>query len=90
MQIQFICGTVSHKKNKKNTRRLPIHASVHEMALRATAGLDWKCAHNWGIHPLTSHRVEGLQSERVTRQATSRSFLHQHELTSLVSRLINT
>jgi hypothetical protein len=26
-------------------------ASVHEMALRATAGLAWKCAHNWGDNP---------------------------------------
>jgi hypothetical protein len=65
-------------------------ASVHEMALRATAGLAWKCAHNWGDHPLTSHRVEGHQSERNTRQATSRSFPPQHEKSSLVSRLVET
>jgi hypothetical protein len=60
------------------------------MALRARAGLAWKCAHNWGDHPLTSHRVEGHQSERNTRQATSRSFPPQHEKSSLVSRLEET
>jgi hypothetical protein len=60
------------------------------MALRATAGLAWKCAHNWNDHPLTNHRVEGHQSERATRQATSRSFSPQHEKSSLVSRLVET
>jgi hypothetical protein len=32
--------------------------------------------------------VEGHQSERATRQATSRSFPPQHEKSSLVSRLV--
>jgi hypothetical protein len=63
-------------------------ASGHEMALRATAGLAWKCPHNWSDHPLTSHRLEGHQSERTTRQATSRSFPPQHEKSLLVSRLV--
>jgi hypothetical protein len=65
-------------------------ASVQEMALRATPGLAWKCTHNWEYHPLTSHRVEGHQSERTTRQATSRSFPPQHEKSSLVSRVVET
>jgi hypothetical protein len=60
------------------------------MALRATAGLALKCAHNWNDHPLTNHRVEGHQSERATRQATSRSFPTQHEKSLLVSRLVET
>jgi hypothetical protein len=34
--------------------------------------------------------VEGHQSERTTRQATSRSFPPQHEKSSLVSRLVET
>jgi hypothetical protein len=34
--------------------------------------------------------VEGHQSERNTRQATSRSFPPQHEKSSLVSRLVET
>jgi hypothetical protein len=42
--------------------------------LESNGSLAWKCAHNWGDHPLTSYRVEGHQSERATRQTTSRSF----------------
>jgi hypothetical protein len=34
--------------------------------------------------------VEGHQSERTTRQATSGSFPPQHEKSSLVSRLVET
>jgi hypothetical protein len=39
-------------------------ASEHEMALRATAGLVWKCAHNWGDQPLTSHQETTRQAHR--------------------------
>jgi hypothetical protein len=38
----------------------------------------------------TTHRVEGQQSERTTRQATSTNFPPQHEKSSLVSRLVET
>jgi hypothetical protein len=60
------------------------------MALRATAGLAWKCEQNVGDHPFTSHGVEGHQSERATRQDTSRSFPPQQEKYSMVSRLVKT
>jgi hypothetical protein len=69
---------------------LPALRCVRCVKGRAITGLAWKCAHKWGDHPLTSHRVEGHQSERTTRQATSRSFPLQHEKSSLVSRLVKT
>jgi hypothetical protein len=55
------------------------------------AGLAWKCAQKSGDHPITSHRVEGHQSKRATRQTTtSRSFPTQQEKSSLVSRMVDT
>jgi hypothetical protein len=65
-------------------------SSVHKMALRATAGLAWRCAQSWQNHPLTGGHIEEQQPKKVTRQASSREFPPQSEKTLLVSRLVET
>jgi hypothetical protein len=65
-------------------------SSVHEMALRAPAGLAWRCAQSWQNHPLTGGRIEEQQPKKATRQASSREFPPQSEKTLLVSRLVET
>jgi hypothetical protein len=64
-------------------------ASVHEMALRATAGLAWKCAHNWNHHPLASHGWKDTNLRELQDRPHQGCFPPQHEKSSLVSRLVS-